>query len=103
LDRAEDSFASVHITINGEVTVFSNDSNFARGFFAGVFLDCPPSFHTWDDVEVVEEWVDEAQMKAMFAGLLAGALGWDPAQMMWLYSSGHTDTRAIALLERCVR
>jgi hypothetical protein len=79
LDRAEDSFASVHITINGEVTVFSNSSNFARSFFAGVFLDCPPSFHTWDDVEVVEEWVDEAQGKAMFAGLLAGALGWDPS------------------------
>jgi Domain of unknown function (DUF4145) len=79
LDRAEDSFASVHITIDGEVTVFSNGSNFARSFFAGVFLDCPPSFHTWDDVEVVEEWVDEAQVKAMFAGLLAGALGWDPS------------------------
>jgi hypothetical protein len=79
LDRAEDSFASVHITINGEVTVFSNGLNFARSFFAGVFLDCPPSFHTWDDVEVVEEWVDEAQVKAMFAGLLAGALGWDPS------------------------
>jgi Domain of unknown function (DUF4145) len=79
LDRAEDAFASVHITTNGEVTVFSNDSNFAQSFFAGVFLDCPPSFHTWDDVEVVEEWVNEAQVKAMFAGLLAGALGWDPS------------------------
>jgi hypothetical protein len=79
LDRVKDSFASVHITINGEVTVFSNDSNLARSFFAGVFLDCPPSFHTWDDVEVVEEWVGEAQVKAMFAGLLAGASAWDPS------------------------
>src|SRR5882724_11969660 len=79
LDRAEDHFASVHVALNGEVAVFSNDSNFARRFFAGVFLDRPPSFHTWDDVEVVEKWVDEEQVKGMFAGLLAGALGWDPS------------------------
>ena len=79
LDRAEDHFASVHVALNSEVAVFSNDSNFARRFFAGVFLNCPPSFHTWDDVEVVEKWVDEEQVKGMFAGLLAGALGWDPS------------------------
>jgi hypothetical protein len=79
LDRAEDHFASVHAAINGEVTVLSNDSDFARHFFAGVFLDCPPSFHTCDDLEVVEKWVDEEQVKEMFAGSLAGALGWDPS------------------------
>lgn len=79
LDRAEDRFASVHVTVNGEVTVLSNDSNFARSFFAGVFLDCPPSFHTWDDLEVTEEWVSDEYVKGMFAGMLAGALGWDPS------------------------
>src|SRR5215475_1554744 len=79
LDQPEDHFASIHITVEGEVIVWSNDANFAHRFFAGVFLDCPPAFHTWDDISIVEEWVDDPQAKAMFAGLLAGAFGWDPA------------------------
>jgi Domain of unknown function (DUF4145) len=79
LDSAEDCFVSVHIMFDGEVTVLSNDSNFARNFFAGVFLNCPPAFHTWSDLELLEEWSSEETQKAMFAGMLAGALGWDPS------------------------
>jgi hypothetical protein len=79
LDRDENRFASVHVSVQGEIVVLSNDAEFARALLRGIFLECPPSFHTLEDFEISEEWDADGETKAMFAGLLAGALGWDPS------------------------
>ena len=79
LDRDEDRFASLHLHTDGEIVVLSNDADYARAFFAGIFLECPPSFHTLGDFETKEEWVSDDQTNAYFAGMLAGAHGWDPS------------------------
>src|SRR5882724_1334752 len=79
LDRDEDRFISLQATIDGEITILSNDAEFARSFFAGLFLDCPPSFHASSDFQISEEWKTDKHTKGLFAGMLAGALGWDPA------------------------
>lgn len=65
-------------SVDGEVVVLSNDAEFAGSFFAGLFLECPPSFHTIEEFEVSEGWQTDDETKARFAGMLAGALGWDP-------------------------
>jgi hypothetical protein len=80
LDRDEDCFGSVHVSVQGEVVVLSNDAEFARGLLRGIFLECPPSFHTLREFKITEEWQSDEETKAMFAGLLAGALGWDPSR-----------------------
>ena len=41
-------------------------------------MECPPSFHSADEFEINEGWEGDPHLKAMFAGMLAGALGWDP-------------------------
>jgi len=79
LDRDEGCFISVHASVQGEIVVLSNHAEFARGCFRGIFLECPPSFHTLDEFEVTEEWKDDDQTKGLFAGMLAGAQGWDPS------------------------
>jgi hypothetical protein len=79
LDRDEGCFASVHISLQGEIVVLSNDTEFARALLRGIFLECPPSFHTLGELEVTEEWEAHGETRAMFSGLLAGALGWDPS------------------------
>src|SRR3990172_4625531 len=58
--------------------ILSNDADFARRFFQGIFLECPPSFHTSDQFQITEEWLTDQETKAFFAGMLAGAKGWDP-------------------------
>ena len=78
-DRDEDRFGSVHASIDGEIVVLSNDAEFARTFFRGVFLEYPPSFHTSEDFEFSEEWCTDRETTALFAGMLAGARGWDPS------------------------
>ncbi|MGB7590298.1 MAG: DUF4145 domain-containing protein [Terriglobia bacterium] len=80
LDRDEDRFISVHASVLGEIVVLSNHADFARECFRGIFLECPPSFHTVDDFEVTEEWRTDDQTKGLFAGMLAGAQGWDPSR-----------------------
>jgi hypothetical protein len=42
-------------------------------------LECPPGFHTADEMKMQGEWLNDEAVRGMFAGLLAGALGWDPA------------------------
>lgn len=79
LDRDEDRFVSVQIAISGNVTVLSNDSEYARLFFQGLFLECPPAFHSIHDVEVRESWHSDPTLRAMFLGMLMGAQGWDPS------------------------
>jgi hypothetical protein len=79
LDRDEDRFASVHAYVDGDIVVLSNDADFAHMLFQGIFLECPPSFHTFGEVKITEEWLADEQTKALFAGMVAGAQGWDPS------------------------
>jgi len=79
LDRDEDRFGSVHISVQGEIVILSNDAEFARALLRGIFLECPPSFHSLGEFKITEDAQSDGETKAMFAGLLAGALGWDPA------------------------
>jgi len=77
-DREEDSFMTARIDLDGEVEILSNDRDFAWKYLHGLFLECPPSLHSVEELEVVEEWINDSQICAMFLGLLHGALGWDP-------------------------
>ena len=79
LDKDEDRFASVHAYVDGDIVVLSNDADFALLLFQGIFLECPPSFHTFGEVKITEEWLADGETKALFAGMLAGAQGWDPS------------------------
>lgn len=81
-DREEDSFLSIYITLDGKVDILSNDQAFAHKYLHGLFLECPPSFHSAEELQVSEEWVDDPQICAMFLGLLHGALGWDPSHQI---------------------
>ncbi len=78
-DREEDSFVAMQINLNGEIEILSNDQDFAERYLRGLFLECPPSFHSFEELEITEEWVDDQETCAMFLGLLQGALGWDPS------------------------
>jgi len=81
-DKEEDSFLSIHITLDGKVDILSNDQDFAHRYLHGLFLECPPSFHSAEELQVSEGWVDDPQIYAMFLGLLHGALGWDPSHQI---------------------
>ena len=81
-DREEDSFMTARIDLGGEIEILSNDRNFAHRYLHGLLLECPPSFHSLEELEVVEEWVNDSQICAMFLGLLHGALGWDPSHQI---------------------
>ena len=77
-DQEEGCFAAVHIELSGVIRVWSNDEAFARKFIAGAFMECPPSFHSIDEFEIHEGWESDPTLRAMFSGMVAGALGWDP-------------------------
>lgn len=77
-DREAGRLACVRIAVTGEFEVLSNDQPYAHSFITGLILECPPAFHTSDEWETEEAWVDESPVKGMFAGLVAGAMGWDP-------------------------
>ena len=81
-DKEGDSFLVATIALDGEIQFLSNDRDFAQRYLHGLFLECPPSFHTAEDLEVTEEWVDDPQTRALFMGLLHGALGWDPSHQI---------------------
>jgi hypothetical protein len=79
MDREQDCFACIQANVDGDVVVFSNDEHFAHAFFQGVFLECPPSFHTAEEFDITQEWLTDPQTRALFAGMVAGAQGWDPS------------------------
>ena len=81
-DREGDSFLVATIALDGEIQFLSNDRDFVQRYLHGLFLECPPSFHTAEDMDVTEEWVDDPQTRALFMGLLHGALGWDPSHQI---------------------
>jgi len=39
----------------------------------------PTSFHTFEEFDSSEKWERDSGTKAQFAGIVAGALGWDPS------------------------
>jgi len=81
-DAEEDSFVSINIGLDGEIELLANDRDFAQRYLRGLLLECPPSFHSTEDLDLTEEWVDKSQTRAMFLGLLQGALGWHPMQQI---------------------
>jgi hypothetical protein len=81
-DRDEDAFVSVRLLMDGRIIAESNDANFARKYIAGLLLECSPSFHSLDDVEISETWIRDDTERAMFLGMLHGALGWDPSHQV---------------------
>lgn len=79
-DKEEDSFIVISIGLDGEMDILSNDSKFAQKYLHGLFLNCPPSYHSIEELDFIEKgWVIDEKLHAMFLGLLHGALGWDPA------------------------
>ena len=64
--------------LSAKLSILSNDAECARWFFAGLFLECPPSFHTIEEFEISEGWEGDGEIRACFTGMLAGAFGWDP-------------------------
>ena len=78
-DKERDSILVASIALDGEIQFLSNDRDFAQRYLQGLFLEHPPSFHTAEELHVTEEWVDDSQTRALFMGLLHGALGWDPS------------------------
>jgi uncharacterized protein DUF4145 len=78
-DREEDCFAVVRIFLDGGIQILSNDTEFAKKYLRGVFLEAPPSFHADDELETTEEWLQDSSTLAHFTGMLVGAFGWDSA------------------------
>jgi hypothetical protein len=81
-DRQLDSFISIRFLMDGRIVVESNDATFAKDYIRGTLLDCPPSFHTESEIHLRESWVNTTSDRAMFIGMLTGALGWDPAHQV---------------------
>jgi HEPN domain-containing protein len=76
LDREEDAFCHCHVGFDGEVVIWSNDSDYAEDFFARVFVNVPPSFREAKDWETSREWSDSLSIVEMFRGSLDGARSW---------------------------
>ncbi|MEK6236462.1 MAG: hypothetical protein N2C14_17275, partial [Planctomycetales bacterium] len=68
LDEEEDRFISLQILTDGTVTVLSNDREFANDTFNRLLLDCPPGFHTIDEFDIAEDWIDDPSVVAYFTG-----------------------------------
>jgi hypothetical protein len=78
-DREEECLVVIRVFLEGSIHILSNDVEFAQKYFQGIFLEAPPSFHTADELEIAGEWLEDSSSVAMFAGMVAGALGWDSA------------------------
>lgn len=82
-DIEEDFFLVISVSLDGVIDILSTDQEAAQKYLKGLFLDCPPSFHSPKELEVKEDrWSDNRQLHAMFLGLLHGALGWDPSHQI---------------------
>jgi hypothetical protein len=82
-DKEEDFFITIFVSLDGVIDILSTDQEIAQKYLNGLFLDCPPSFHSAEELEVKEDgWSDDRRLLAMFLGLLHGALGWDPSHQI---------------------
>jgi HEPN domain-containing protein len=78
LDKEEDYFVALSVFFDGKITVLSNDEERACEFLDGLLLGFPPSFKENSDLSVEAGWEADSQQVAVFCGMLAGAMGWDP-------------------------
>jgi hypothetical protein len=78
LDKEEDYFVAISIFMDGKIRVFSNDEDRAHEFLEGLVLGFPPSFKERSDLNLEAHWETAAEPFALFCGMLAGAMGWDP-------------------------
>jgi HEPN domain-containing protein len=76
LDKEEDAFCHCTISMDGEITIWSNDSDYAEEFFSRLFVNVPPSFHGIEDWKITQKWLDAPQEIAIFTGSLNGTLSW---------------------------
>jgi HEPN domain-containing protein len=78
LDKEEDYFVAISIFMDGRMRVLSNDEDRAHEFLEGFVLGFPPSFKERSDLNLVVNWETGGEPFALFCGMLAGAMGWDP-------------------------
>jgi hypothetical protein len=78
LDKEEDYFIAISIFMDGKIRVVSNDEGHAHQFLEGLVLGFPPSFKERSDLTLAAQWETGAEPFALFCGMLAGAMGWDP-------------------------
>lgn len=81
-DRDEDAFVALTFELDGAIVVDTNDRDFAWRYIRGLLLECPPSFHTDDELPAAEAWISDASERARFLGMLQGALGWDSSHQI---------------------
>jgi HEPN domain-containing protein len=75
LDIEEDCFCHCEISLDGNVKIHSNDSQYAEDFFSDLFINFPPSFHTPRKWKTKRKWIKDEYLVAFFVGSLQGALG----------------------------
>lgn len=76
LDVEEDCFCHCEISLDGNVKIYGNDSQYAEEFFMDLFVNLPPSFHRPKEWKIMRRWVKDEYLLAFFVGSLQGALGW---------------------------
>jgi hypothetical protein len=81
LDVEEDCFCHCEISMDGNVKIYSNDSQYAKDFFVDIFTGLPPSFHELKHWEVKHAWIRDQSSIAFFTGSLQGALGWTSGEI----------------------
>ncbi len=81
-DRDEDAFVAFTFTLDSKIVVDTNDREFGWRYIEGLLLECPPSFHTKDELSAQESWISDTSKRARFLGMLQGALGWDSSHQI---------------------
>jgi HEPN domain-containing protein len=76
-DRDEGVIVVLHFYFDGKITGFTNNEAYGVTFLKKLLLECPPSFHGEPELSIDCEWSTDENLRAMFLGLLHGALGWD--------------------------
>ena len=78
LDKEEDYFVAISIFMDGTMKLVSNDADRAHEFLEGLVLGFPPSFKESSDLILEAHCETGAEPFAMFCGMLAGSMRWDP-------------------------
>ncbi len=69
-DREKGSFIAISITVNGEMDILSNDIEYAKKYLNGLFLNCPPSYHSVEELDLIgEKWVVDKKTSCYVSGL----------------------------------
>ncbi|MEK7856006.1 MAG: DUF4145 domain-containing protein [Acidobacteriota bacterium] len=62
---------------DGRIEVMTNDEHYTSAFLKRLLLGCPPSFYAESALSLKIAWKSDDQIRAVFLGLLHGAMGWD--------------------------